>query len=56
MNKARSRHRKHGWLKHHALSFAAVAILVFWVALYVYADPKTHWVLSSAMRLQTGQV
>jgi hypothetical protein len=43
MNKTRSRRRKDGFLKHHALSFAAVGILLSWVALYVYADPKTHW-------------
>src|SRR3954465_1013941 len=42
MNKTRSRRRRDGFLKHHALSFAAVGILLLWVALYVYADPKTH--------------
>jgi hypothetical protein len=43
MNQTRSRRRKGEFLKHHTLSFAAVGILLLWVALYVYADPKTHW-------------
>jgi hypothetical protein len=37
------RHRKAGFLKHHDLSIAALAILALWVGLYRYADPKTHW-------------
>ena len=43
MNKTGARRRKGGFLKLHALSFAAVGILLLWIALYVYADPKTHW-------------
>jgi hypothetical protein len=33
---------KPGFLKRHALSLAAIGILLSWVVLYVYADPKTH--------------
>jgi hypothetical protein len=43
MNRTRALRRKCGFLKHHALSFAAVGILLLWVALYVFADEKTHW-------------
>jgi hypothetical protein len=42
MNKAQALRRKGGFLKHHALSLAAIGILLLWVVLYVYADPKTH--------------
>jgi hypothetical protein len=42
MNRTQALHRKR-FLKHHTLSLAAIGILVLWVALYVYADPKTHW-------------
>jgi hypothetical protein len=34
---------KIGFLKHHDLSIAALAILVLWIALYFHANPKTHW-------------
>ena len=34
--------RKTRFLKHHGLSFAAIGILLLWLFLYVYADPKTH--------------
>jgi hypothetical protein len=30
-------------LRHHALSLAAAAILILWIALYAFADPQTHW-------------
>ena len=30
-------------LRHHALSLAAAAILILWIALYSFADPQTHW-------------
>ena len=43
MNRKRVPRRKGGFLRHHSLSFAAVGILLLWVALYVYGDPKTHW-------------
>jgi hypothetical protein len=43
VNKKRVARRKGGFLRHHTLSFAAVGILLLWVALYVYGDPKTHW-------------
>jgi hypothetical protein len=42
MNRTRASRPKTGFLKHHGLSFAAVGILLLWVLLYVYADPKTH--------------
>jgi hypothetical protein len=35
--------KKRGFLAHHSLSIAAVAILILWVVLYVVSDPKTHW-------------
>jgi len=34
--------RRGGFLKHHALSLAAIGILLLWITLYVFADPKTH--------------
>jgi hypothetical protein len=43
MNKKRVLRRKGGFLRHHGLSLAAIGILLLWVALYVYDDPKTHW-------------
>ena len=42
MNRTRASRPKIGFLKHHSLSFAAIGILLVWVFLYVYADPKTH--------------
>ena len=36
------RRRKGGILKHHALGITAIAILLLWIVLYVYGDPKTH--------------
>jgi hypothetical protein len=42
MAKRRSPGRKAGFLKHHALSITAIGILLLWVALYQYSDPKTH--------------
>lgn len=35
--------KKDHFLKHHALSIAAVGILLLWILLYRYGDPKTHW-------------
>ena len=35
--------KKDHFLKHHALSIAAVSILFLWIFLYRYGDPKTHW-------------
>src|SRR5690348_12016293 len=43
MNRKRVLRRKGGFLRHHSLSFAALGILLLWIALYVYANPKTHW-------------
>jgi hypothetical protein len=43
MNRTRPLVRKGGLLRHHALSLAAIGILLLWVALYMSADPKTHW-------------
>jgi hypothetical protein len=31
------------FLKRHSLTFAVVAVLLLWVALYWRADPQTHW-------------
>ena len=42
MTRTRHPRRKAGFLKHHALSLTAIAILLSWVVLYIYADPKTH--------------
>src|SRR5579864_7385595 len=30
------------FLKHHALSIASVSILLLWILLYRFGDPKTH--------------
>jgi peptidoglycan/LPS O-acetylase OafA/YrhL len=44
MAKIRSQQRTpKDFLRHHALSIASVAIVLTWIALYCYADPKTHW-------------
>ncbi|MFL6352661.1 MAG: hypothetical protein ACJ74Z_12540 [Bryobacteraceae bacterium] len=43
MKKTYARRRRHAFLKHHALSVAAVGILFLWIGLYVQGDPKTHW-------------
>jgi ABC-type Co2+ transport system permease subunit len=43
MNRKRVLHRKSGFLRHHTLSLATVGILLSWIVLYVYGDPKTHW-------------
>ena len=42
MNRTRASGPKAGFLKHHSLSFAAIGVLLLWVFLYLYADPKTH--------------
>jgi ABC-type Co2+ transport system permease subunit len=42
MSKARLARRKGGFLRHHGLSMAAIGILLLWIVLYVYSDPKTH--------------
>ena len=42
MNRTGARRQKTGFLRHHGLSIAAIAILLMWVVLYVYADPRTH--------------
>jgi hypothetical protein len=38
----RSTRRGKGVLKRHALGITAIAILLLWIVLYVYGDPKTH--------------
>ena len=38
----RIRDRKNTFIYHHALSIAAIAVLMLWIALYIRADPKTH--------------
>jgi len=43
MKKTRAIRGQGGFLKHHTLSLAAISILLLWIALYTYADPKTHW-------------
>jgi hypothetical protein len=35
--------KKVSFLKHHALSIASVSILLLWILLYHYGDPRTHW-------------
>ena len=42
MTRTRAPRPKAGFLKHHALSLTAIGILLSWIALYLYADPKTH--------------
>ena len=42
MSKTRAPRRQVGFLRRHALSLAAIGILLSWVALYIYSDPKTH--------------
>ena len=42
MNKTENPKRKKSFLRHHSLSVAAIAILLMWIVLYVYGDPKTH--------------
>ena len=42
MTKTRVPRRKAGFLRHHSLSLTAIAILISWIALYLYTDPKTH--------------
>ena len=42
MTRTHTRRRKTGFLKHHGLSLTALGILLSWVALYLYSDPKTH--------------
>lgn len=42
MSRIRTPRRKAGFLERHALSLTAIGILLSWVALYLYTDPKTH--------------
>lgn len=42
MSRRPLRGRKAGFLQHHALSLAAIGIVLLWVALYRHSDPKTH--------------
>jgi hypothetical protein len=42
MTNTRAPRRRIGFLKRHALSFAAIGILLLWVCLYFKTDPKTH--------------
>lgn len=35
--------RKKSFLKHHALSLAAISILLLWICLYRHSSPDTHW-------------
>jgi len=40
---SRNNDRKNaGFLKHHSLSLAASGILILWIVLYLWDDPKTH--------------
>ncbi len=43
MTKKGARSRISGFLKDHALSLAAIVILLAWIMLYRFGDPKTHW-------------
>src|SRR5512133_3944439 len=42
MTNRRASRRKAGFLQHHALSLAAIGILLLWLVLYLRTDPKTH--------------
>src|SRR6266542_5091126 len=42
MAKSQARHRKRGFLGHHSLSIASVAVVLLWIVLYSRADPHTH--------------
>jgi hypothetical protein len=42
MTNTRPPRRKGGFLKRHALSLTAIGILLSWLALYSFTDPKTH--------------
>ena len=35
--------KKGGFLAHHSLSVASVAVLILWIVLYTVSDPHTHW-------------
>ncbi|HVW76592.1 MAG TPA: hypothetical protein VHB45_03195 [Alloacidobacterium sp.] len=35
--------RKKSFLRHHALSLAAISILLLWIVLYLHSNPDTHW-------------
>jgi hypothetical protein len=43
MNRKRALQGKRNFLRRHALSLVTAVILLLWIVLYVYADPKTHW-------------
>jgi hypothetical protein len=43
MSKKNARTQTAGFLRNHALSMAAGAILLAWIMLYRFGDPKTHW-------------
>jgi len=32
-----------GFLRNHGLSLAAIVVLLAWIALYRFGDPRTHW-------------
>ena len=42
-NKKRKSGRKSGFLAHHSLGIACVAVLILWIVLYTVSDPRTHW-------------
>src|SRR5215467_14566351 len=42
MTRTRAPRPKAGFLRDHGLSLTAISILLSWVALYRYSDPKTH--------------
>ncbi len=41
-NKTGARKQKNSFLKNHALSLATAGIVVLWIVLYAYGNPKTH--------------
>ncbi len=43
MNKKGAPKRNRRFLRDHALSLAAIGIVLTWVVLYSCFDPKTHW-------------
>jgi hypothetical protein len=42
MVRSHARRGRRGFLRHHSLSIASIAIVVLWIVLYRGADPRTH--------------
>ena len=56
MTRTRATRPQAGFLRRHALSLAAIGILLSWVVLYVYSDRRHMGVRFSAMPSRTGWV